>query len=257
MTNAHGVAGVSSGPLWEGRPGPSGTKYTQHAGCYSPFEPPSNQQLRKRLSAEPVFTAPAGVGAPLTRDGVRAPEDETVDSSPDDLRCDGDESDRRQAHSTSAGAPTTEAEDEGCREIKKWRGADEKALSETEGALTKDATRNNETGAEAGAGSVFPERDSSNFGAVRTSAGAREPTREATEPAGGGRAEKVAMKKPGLWELKAELSRIVQALSDAEHERDWEKLRVEEAETRLDEAVSRLQALRGNGLTGASIGVKV
>lgn len=247
--NARGAGGGgSSGALREGRPGPSGTKYTQHAGSYSPFEPPGNQQLRKSLSAEPAFTAAAVVAASENGDAVYAP---------DDVRCNGGENDRQHGNCTSDAALTTEGGDEGGEGREQRKGEEEKALSESEGAPTGDATENSEAGAEAGAGSAFPERDSVNVGAVEGSAGRRPPCRETTGAAeGGGVDGQVAVKKPGLWELKAELSRIVQALSEAEDERDWEKLRAEEAAARLGEAVSRLEALGGNGLAGASIGVK-
>lgn len=57
----------------------------------------------------------------------------------------------------------------------------------------------------------------------------------------------VSEKKVGLWELKAELSRLKQALSDAEFDRDVEKSRAERAGDRLKEAVSRLEGLRQMG----------
>ncbi|CAM9769337.1 unnamed protein product [Laminaria digitata] len=51
------------------------------------------------------------------------------------------------------------------------------------------------------------------------------------------------VKKAGIWELKAERSRLESALAEAESDRDVEKARAWEAANRLEEAVARLESV--------------
>lgn len=56
------------------------------------------------------------------------------------------------------------------------------------------------------------------------------------------------LKKVGLWELKAERSKLENALVEAESDRDVEKARAWEAANRLEAAVARLEGmLQGGG----------
>ncbi|CAM9736411.1 unnamed protein product [Ectocarpus fasciculatus] len=59
-----------------------------------------------------------------------------------------------------------------------------------------------------------------------------------------GKDREAKTKKVGLWELKAEKSRLEHALVEAEADRDVERARATEAADRVEEAIARLESLR-------------
>lgn len=67
-----------------------------------------------------------------------------------------------------------------------------------------------------------------------------------------GKDRETKTKKVGLWELKAERSRLEHALVEAEADRDVERARAAEAADRVEEAIARLESLRRRcGVEGA------
>ncbi|CAM9404025.1 unnamed protein product [Ectocarpus sp. 4 AP-2014] len=67
-----------------------------------------------------------------------------------------------------------------------------------------------------------------------------------------GKERETKTKKVGLWELKAERSRLEHALVEAEADRDVERARATEAADRVEEAIARLESLRRRcGVEGA------
>ncbi|CAN0503945.1 unnamed protein product, partial [Ectocarpus sp. 8 AP-2014] len=67
-----------------------------------------------------------------------------------------------------------------------------------------------------------------------------------------GKDRETKTKKVGLWELKAERSRLEHALVEAEADRDVERARATEAADRVEEAIARLESLRRRcGVEGA------
>lgn len=356
MLTGGGTNDGSNGPPREGRPGPSGTKYTQHPGGYSPFEPPPNQQLKERLPDQPAFTAAAAVSARDFDDRCRVPvEDDRAHCPPkaasQSISDIGGEHRGRDAHvGASEEVPTTQGgeggvsysnappreqrntgrtvagsgtpEVEGRQETQNSIQVGEKTLEKdtkhTEDLLqldsraqeddtqqryqdlmqvgadtlddeetrTTDLTQSSNQILQDRArqmGYAVPIRDGTqqNDAASQPTAEDREgtiatpETSQAGAEAGGGsaaiddgnggsREQQVAtsvvgtaaaaargeidcnrpLKKVGLWELKAERNRVLQVLSEAESERDWQRMRAEEIQAQLEKAASRLQDLR-------------
>lgn len=268
----------SNGASGEGRPGPFGTKYTQQTAGYSLFEPSQSQQVRKRLQVDSALITAAAVSISDGRGGKDGDEETTersatvpsthyrslsdgvAESRSDETATQGNsDSSSSISHpyemdaSLTASAKDTQGGGIGEANGERWtRGV--------EGGDIRETRDRRESGAEAGAGTETTQIVSTfEKGANTASSGPLETRVSASDGRAAGEKDekdgKSPGKKAGLWELKAERSRLEQALFEAEAERDWERMRADETEARLAEARSRLEALRSNGRVVASVEV--
>lgn len=247
----------------EGRPGPLGAKYTTEphaAPGWSPFEAPPHQQLRERLPVESAFAVAAlrgicdnrglrqigvsaGKGSSPVADGVGRLFSEHGDavegtrSRESERRggVQGEKEGEKEENQEDTGTSTTEKDKKGPQ-----TGGGEAAAPPSCLAHLVVGSGASEAGAEAGAGSTYGGTHTNN---PPSCASAEEGGVDGSE--GGTRGQQSRVKTPGLWELKADRSRLEQALVEAERDRDVEKLRSTEAAFRLKEAVARLESLRG------------
>lgn len=228
----------------EGRPGALGTRYTQHAGR-SAFEGPSIQPLKKDQSI---------------RRGVDSP------AVPTDKNCEHGDA---EPMSSCKAAPTAGAE----APARKDRGSSEGAPLPVESPRIGDPGRQEETsvmmppdgepGARSDGETPIPGGENPSVGVGAQTSGTTQELDTAARTdihgdasSAGNPMERIARgieakeprkpraKKAGLWELKAERSRLEQSLAEAEADRDWGRIRVEELQARLEEAASRLESLR-------------
>lgn len=242
----------------EGRPGHLGAKYTteQHAAHgYSPFEPSPHQQLRKKLPVEPAFSVAAvrgagGDGSGLRDIGVSAGKGSSpvAEGAGRLLSENGDAVDGTGSRQNGRRGEE-DREEQGTSTATNDKKVDQTQGGEAAAAPSSPCLANlevdsgaAEAGAEAGAGSTH---DSTHTNNDPGCASPKEGNVGSTE--GRTRGQPSRMKTAGLWELKAERSRLEQALIEAERDRDVEKLRATEAVSRLEEAVARLESLRREG----------
>lgn len=252
------------GAAREGRPGPLGAKYTQHAPPVhsSPFEPSPHHQLKKSLPVDPAFTAAAagvvqrgrgaveravpgesesrmGLGGSLTKEDKEGSEDSV---------CGGTTHARREVMDTQRGkeeqeknteqqqtTSTVERGAEMCSTIGEVR--DETAPNPP--VTQAKAVEGREAGAEAGAGSEISSIKLACTAEIKKTRGVSTGKDLALREGGEHRE-----KKNGLWELKAEWSRLDQALTEAEIDRNIEKAIGVVSSARLKEAMAQLEALR-------------
>ena len=230
----------SSTAAREGRPGPLGARYTQQASeSYSPFEPSPHHQLQKKLPIQPAFT----VAAAARRREVQG------DAPSEELNAAG--SDGRPAEVTTADTlPPTDSDGP------ESPGTQQSALKERrqEGRNAPPIDDNTDTAhsPRLRQGSSSDARnDCLNRGEGLGAEGSPITASTAAATASSHVVENgdKPLKKVGLWELKAERSRLENALAEAESDRDVQKARAWEAANRLEEAVARLEGvLQGGGV---------
>ena len=223
----------------EGRPGPLGAKYTQQAPeNYSPFEPSPHYQLQKKLPVKSAFTAAAAARREQIQ--VEAPNDEQMNLAG---------SDGRSPTTTAADyLPPTTAGDllHADEDRPASPGVEGTTLQErgTEGQDSPpiDGYSHSTPSPRSRRGSSDDVRKACSNG----ERGSRATTEGSTDGSMVGSGDKPA-RKIGLWELKAERSRLESALADAEADRDVEKAKAWEAANRLEEAVARLEGVLEGG----------
>lgn len=246
----------------EGRPGPIGAKYTQQAPeSYSPFEPSPGHQLRTRLPIEPAFIAAAAVrrrgasGEPAGADVAEAPPTTTTADIPPPLGV-GEPTDTQPELTGTVGAADAGERIGRSRSTSKttgdWKLGDPAGAAEEEDLPTPAPIETSSSGGvpdvsceggtaslrSADSGVSAPPSAAGSVGVpLRGISGGREDG-ESTE------------KKMGIWELKAEKSRVEQALAQAESDRDVERARARVAADRLAAALARLERIRCGGGDG-------
>lgn len=281
--------GIGDGPRREGRLGPRGTKYTQRAAGYSPFERPANQQLRKRLPTDPAFTAAAVVGASQDTAALGGSRESTPPTAPYENGGNVDGHSMAESAVRDAGEvyqdardvpPVERVPDDVCAYEQHAGGGERTKIEESRG---KDSDELEEAvfvesmackaidGLTGGVGAEGPGN-----GAALASSNGTSPIDNDGDHSENGRdtdvslgrkslyssmpedsvgvagtgIQKLSKNQAGLWELKAERSRLEQAITEAEIDRQCERVRAEEAEARLKQAVARLQHARLEGCVG-------
>lgn len=250
------------GAAREGRPGPLGAKYTQQAaGYYSPFEPSPHQQLRNKLPVDSAFTVAAAMRG-VTVDGVSSGQTSPGAACPSTSATiaqgllPGDDNGPAGAGRQEVEAHEGGEEDSDVRETPE--SENEVKNSEPVGEAVAIVAPSSPSTA-VGVVAVCDEIGAESAASSRTAASGTAATSSSEVSPGGGSvvgdAAETRPKKVGLWELKAERSRLEQALAEAEADLDVEKARAREAANRLEDAVARLESLRrGGGGDGGGVG---
>lgn len=249
----------------EGRPGPLGARYTQQTPeSYSPFEPSPHHQLQKRLPLEPAFIAAAAaaatarrveepasaVTAAAERGEVQgeAPQEKTnvAGTGPVDRPAEGTtaetllpaDSEGPESSGTQPSAPRQRRAAEG-RDAAPIDGNTDRTPSPPSRQRSPSDVRKGGLDGKGGSGVIGSPLSASTAAATGSS--------DDVNIIGNG---DKPLKKAGLWELKAERSRLENTLAEAEADRDVEKARAWEAANRLEAAVARLEGLlQGGGVS--------
>lgn len=223
------------GPAREGRPGPPGAKYTQQAAPgyhhHSPFEQSPHQQTRSKLPVNPALTAAAASATtPVVAVAAGAePGQVAATRGADEAQGSGIQAaDTRDGHVL----------------IRATEGGDIAPVPPTPQSMGLVGA-GRETGAEAGAGSTASAATETS-GCDAVDAGGFPVQRNGRDGNRG--------KKAGLWELKAERSRLELAVAEAERDRDVDKAIAKDAACRLQEALARLESLR-RGVRNGGVGI--
>lgn len=259
-----GGGGGATSPR-EGRPGPLGARYTQQAPeSYSPFEPSPHHQLQKRLPVKPAFTA-AGAGAGAARRGEEPASNVTAAAGRGEIGGETPEGETDVAGSEDRPAGGAAAESsppagsDGPESLETQQGAPQGA-AEGRNASSIDSSTERTSSPRLRRGFSSDARSGVLDGEGGSGAGGSPITASTAPAAAAGSSDDVnivengdkPLKKVGLWELKAERSRLENALAEAESERDVEKARAWDAANRLETAVARLEGVLQGGTRSVS-----